>query len=66
MACRECTAGHPVLLDSYPAGDTRASLVAAHRATQARNEAPGPVHVHYDQANDTFAVIRTDPQEIPA
>ncbi|NDZ97792.1 hypothetical protein G3I28_00330 [Streptomyces sp. SID10116] len=41
-------------------------LVTAHRATQARNEAPGPVHVHYDQANDTFTVIRADPQENPA
>ncbi|MFI1679779.1 hypothetical protein [Streptomyces sp. NPDC020607] len=66
MACRYCTGHHPVRIDAYPAGNPRASLVAAHRAAKARDEAPGPVHVHYDQNTDTFAVIRTNPQETPA
>ncbi|MET8686326.1 hypothetical protein ABZV77_19130 [Streptomyces sp. NPDC004732] len=63
MACRDCTGHHTVSLNTYPAGNPRASLVAAHRATQARTEAPGPVHIHYDAITDTFAVIRTGPQE---
>ncbi len=60
MACRSCTGHRPVRLDTFPAGDPRASLHAAHRATEARVAAPGPVHVHYDTTTDTFAVIRTD------
>ncbi|MFE0137757.1 hypothetical protein ACFWY6_40300 [Streptomyces sp. NPDC059037] len=60
MTCRDCTGHHPVRLAAYPAGNPRASLVAAHRATEARASAPGPVHVHYDAITDTFAVIRTD------
>ncbi|MEU5776200.1 hypothetical protein ABZ819_23250 [Streptomyces venezuelae] len=63
MTCRYCTGHHPIHIDAYPAGNPRASLVAAHRATTARAEAPGPVHVHYDQSTDTFAVIRTDAPE---
>lgn len=60
MACRDCTGHHPTRIDAYPAGNPRASLVAAHRAAQERASAPGPVHVHYDAIHDTFAVIRTD------
>ncbi|MFF4185759.1 hypothetical protein ACFYZ9_21450 [Streptomyces sp. NPDC001691] len=60
MACRSCTGHHPVRLDTFPAGDPRASLRAAHRATEARAQVAGPVHVHYDATTDTFAVIRTD------
>ncbi len=63
MTCRDCTGHHPIRLDAYPAGNPRASLVAAHRATQAREEAPGAVHVHYDAITDTFAVIRITPLE---
>ncbi|MFH9070252.1 hypothetical protein [Streptomyces alboflavus] len=59
MACRYCTGHTPIRLDAYPAGDPRAELLAAHRASEARAEAPGPVHVHYDAIGDTFAVIRT-------
>ncbi|MFD7166607.1 hypothetical protein [Streptomyces violascens] len=60
MACRSCTGHHPVRLDTFPAGDPRASLHAARSATEARAQAAGPVHVHYEAATDTFAVIRTD------
>lgn len=60
MTCRYCTGHHPTRVDAYPAGNPRASLRAAHRATQERASAPGPVHVHYDAIHDTFAVIRTD------
>ncbi|MFD4631701.1 hypothetical protein ACFVYR_14330 [Streptomyces sp. NPDC058284] len=63
MTCRYCTGHHPIRIDAYPAGNPRASLTAAHRATTAREEAPGPVHVHYDVISDTFAVIRTDTPE---
>ncbi|WP_406508422.1 hypothetical protein [Streptomyces sp. NBC_00212] len=63
MTCLSCTGHHPVRLDAFSAGDPRASLHAAHRATAARAAAPGPVHVHYDATTDTFAVIRTDQPE---
>ncbi|MWA10689.1 hypothetical protein [Streptomyces sp. BA2] len=64
MTCRECTGHHPVRLDAFPAGNPRSSLRAAHRATEARAEAPAPVHIHYDAIHDAFAVVRTD--TIPA
>ncbi|MEV0529157.1 hypothetical protein AB0I66_37630 [Streptomyces sp. NPDC050439] len=60
MTCRACSEHHPERIDAYPAGNPRASLVAARRATEARNEAPGAVHVHHDPTTDAFAVIRTD------
>ncbi|MFH8288411.1 hypothetical protein [Streptomyces sp. NPDC018059] len=44
MTCRYCTGHHPTRIDAYPAGNPRASLVAAHSATEARTDAPGPVH----------------------
>ncbi|MGB8938681.1 hypothetical protein OG302_29440 [Streptomyces sp. NBC_01283] len=63
MTCRACTGYHPVRIDAYPVGNPRASLVAAHRADEERTSAPGPIHVHYDQIHDAFAVIRTDVPE---
>ncbi|MEW1930238.1 hypothetical protein [Streptomyces sp. NPDC088360] len=60
MTCRYCTGHHPIRIDAYPAGNPRSSLVATRRATTARAEAPGLVHVHYDTTTDTFTVIRTD------
>ncbi|WP_329117450.1 hypothetical protein [Streptomyces sp. NBC_01465] len=61
MACRTCTGHHPKPLRTFPAGNPRASLLAAHAATEARNEAAEPVHVHYDATTDTFVVVRTHP-----
>ncbi|ATL27595.1 hypothetical protein [Streptomyces formicae] len=66
MPCRDCAGHHPVKLADYPAGNPRASLDAAHRATEARGETLAPVHVHYDAVHDTFAVIRTDILEVSA
>ncbi|MER7351175.1 hypothetical protein ABT390_37865 [Streptomyces aurantiacus] len=60
MTCRFCTGHQPIRLDAYPAGNPRAELLADHRATEARTQVPGPVHVHYDAIDDTFAVIRTN------
>ncbi|MFI5805653.1 hypothetical protein [Streptomyces sp. NPDC051561] len=59
MTCKPCTGKHTVRLRSFPAGDTRASLKAAHAATEARAADPHPVHVHYDAVDDTFVVLRT-------
>ncbi|MEI5102465.1 hypothetical protein RB200_33140 [Streptomyces sp. PmtG] len=59
MTCRYCTERTPIRLDAYPAGNPRAELLALHRASEARAEAPGPVHVHYDAIGDSFVVIRT-------
>jgi hypothetical protein len=58
MTCRPCTGKHTVRLRVFPAGDTRASLKAAHAATEARAADPAPVHVHYDAIDDTFVVLR--------
>ncbi|MFE6889975.1 hypothetical protein [Streptomyces sp. NPDC057694] len=60
MACRDCTGHHTERLAAYPAGNNRSSLRAAERATRARTEAPGDVHVHYDAIHDDFVVMRTD------
>ncbi|WP_190136779.1 hypothetical protein [Streptomyces longispororuber] len=39
----------------------RASLKAAHAATEERARTDQPVHVHYDLRTDAFVVLRTDP-----
>jgi hypothetical protein len=60
MTCRPCTGHHVHLIRAFPAGNPKASLLAARAATAARAQDPRPVHVHYDATNDTFAVLRTE------
>ncbi|MFD3512560.1 hypothetical protein [Streptomyces sp. NPDC058657] len=60
MTCRPCTTSRTVRLHAYPAGDARASLKAAHAATEARQQTTAPVHIHYEAADDTFVVLRTE------
>ncbi|MCI3930271.1 hypothetical protein [Streptomyces sp. AN091965] len=63
MPCTTCTGHHPVPLQCFPAGDVRASLKAAHAATEERTRTNEPVHVHYDLRTDAFVVLRTAPKE---
>lgn len=46
-------------LASYPAGDPRASLIAARRATQEREQHPD-AHVIYNAKVDDFQVVTND------
>ncbi|QCX74932.1 hypothetical protein C9F11_06160 [Streptomyces sp. YIM 121038] len=59
MPCTTCTGHHPIPLQRFPAGDVRASLKAAHAASEERTRTDQPVHVHYDALHDTFVVLRT-------
>jgi hypothetical protein len=45
-----------MVLASYPAGNPRASLTAAERATRERQAHPD-AHVEYDRQHDDFVVV---------
>jgi hypothetical protein len=53
-----------MVLASYPAGDPRASLIAARRATEERERHPD-AHVIYNARRDDFEVVTSD-QPAPA
>ncbi|WP_217562224.1 hypothetical protein [Streptomyces sp. GbtcB6] len=56
MACDHCN--HVLrVLDRYPAGDTRGSLKATHRAEEARQAGQSAAHVHYSPTQDAYLVV---------
>ncbi|MET9293820.1 hypothetical protein [Streptomyces sp. NPDC003077] len=62
MTCRECAGGtNPVRVAAFAYGDTRASIRADRAADAERSRNAGPVHVHFDLAEDALVVVRTDP-----
>ena len=58
MNCRDCDGRMAVPVgDPLPAGDTRASLVAAHRAQLETARTGIAHHVHYRVRGDVFVVV---------
>ncbi|GAB2778330.1 hypothetical protein [Streptomyces daliensis] len=55
MTCKLCRRTPHRIVRSYPAGDTRASLRAAHDAQEQR-ERGEQAHVHYAADGDQFVV----------
>ena len=60
MTCKPCTGHRTATLRAFPAGDTRASLLADRAAAEEREHTTDPVHIHYDLDTDAFQVVRTD------
>lgn len=60
MSCKICTTKKDrTVIDAFAAGDTRASLTAAHAAQVERERTGCDVHVHYAATSDKFEVVRT-------
>ncbi|MFB6955368.1 hypothetical protein ACFCXP_37625 [Streptomyces niveus] len=60
MSCKTCaTKQARTVVRTFAAGDTRASLHAAHAAQVERERTGCDVHVHYAATSDKFEVVRT-------
>ncbi|MEU4955361.1 MULTISPECIES: hypothetical protein [Streptomyces] len=66
MACSDCDGRPAMHLETYPAGNPRASLIAAQAARLDREISGANSHVHYSARGDMFVIVRPYEQEVTA
>ncbi|MCY0922877.1 hypothetical protein OS965_32840 [Streptomyces sp. H27-G5] len=66
MACSDCDGRPAMNLETYPAGNPRASLIAAQAARLDREISGADSHVHYQVRGDVFVIVRPIVAEVTA